>query len=401
MLQKIFLFLLFLVAGVLSAIGGIYLLGRSPVRFDDPILTTVGVKKAEIVGFLPYWLIGQANKDYSQDITTLTYFGLELNSDGTIKKLNNPQEEEPGWTTLKGEKWETITTKAKNHNLKQSLLVISGDDEIIGQMISDPVKSANNLVNDVAPIMRGEGLPAGRQGFTDLNLDVESFLDASESARANFTTFVRTVTDQIKSQKLGTVTLDLIPISLVRQKIYDAKAIGAIVDRVVLMIYDYHYTGSFTSGANAPIGGAGKTLEYDTETAVKEALKVMPAGKILLGIPLYGYEWETISSAPDSATIPGGSSIASSKRIADLLNSCATCSAQFDETAKEPYLIYPENAYFNQIYFENEASVKEKVAMAQKYKLGGVALWALGYEDNSMLNPLSTYKNTIDLTGIF
>lgn len=365
--------------------GIIYLIGTAPVRFDNPILTTFAAKKPEIVGFLPYWLLKSADKDYSKYITTLTYFGLVLNSDGSVKKLNNPQEEEPGWTSLKTY---TVTPKYKN-----SLLVISGDDGVIGDMMTDPVASANNLINDVAPIMKDKQ-------FTDLNLDIESFMTASDSARANFTTFVSTVTDQVKAQKLGTVTLDLIPISLIKSDLYDARAIGAIVDRVVLMTYDYHYTGSFTSGANAPIGGVGTSLEYDTETAVKEALKVMPASKILLGIPLYGYEWETIDSHPESATIPGGSSIASSSRVADILASCASCSAQFDAIAGEPYVIYPENNYFNQIYFENEASMKEKIAIAQKYHLGGVALWALGYEDTTMLNPLTNYKNTLDLSGL-
>ena len=386
-MNKIFLFILFLFAGALSAAGCIYVLGTAPVRFDNPILTTFDVKKPEIVGFLPYWLIGKADKDYSKYITTLTYFGLTLHSDGSIKKLNNPQEEEPGWTTLKANAYQ-------KYNAKQSLLVVSGDDGAIGDMIANPVASANNLIADIAPIMK-------EKGFTDLNLDIESFLDASESARANFTLFVQTVTQQIKDQKLGTVTLDLIPISLVKSKIYDAKALAAIVDRIVLMTYDYHYTGSFTAGAVAPLGGAGTTIEYDVETAVKEALKVIPAGKILLGIPLYGYEWETIGPAPESATIPGGSSIASSSRVEDFLNTCATCSAQFDSVAREPYVIYPENGYFNQIYFENEASVKEKINLAQTYHLGGVALWALGYEDSTMLEPLSTYKNTLDLSGLY
>lgn len=209
------------------------------------------------------------------------------------------------------------------------------------------------------------------------------------------------MTQKVKEQKLGTVTLDLIPIALVKSDLYDARSLGAIVDRVVLMTYDFHYTGSFTSGANAPISGAGTTLEYDTETAVKEALKVMPANKILLGIPLYGYEWETLGAAPESATIPGGASTASVARVADILSKCATCSAQFDQVAREPYVIYPENDYYNQIYFENEASLKEKIAMAQKYHLGGVALWALGYEDSTMLNPLTNYKNTLDLSGMY
>ncbi len=386
-MNKIFLFILFLVAGALSAFGLIYMLGTAPVRFDNPILTTFDVKKPEIVGFLPYWLIGKADKDYSKYITTLTYFGLTVQSDGTIQKLNNPQEEEPGWTALKANAYQ-------KYNAKQSLLVVSGDDGAIGDMIASPVASANNLIADVAPIMKDKG-------FTDLNLDIESFMDASESARVNFTLFVRTVTEQIKDQKLGTVTLDLIPISLVKSKLYDAKALSSIVDRIVLMTYDYHYTGSFTAGAVAPLGGAGTTIEYDVETAVKEALKAIPAGKILLGIPLYGYEWETIGSAPESATIPGGSSIASSSRVEDFLNTCATCSAQFDAVAREPYVIYPENGYFNQIYFENEASVKEKIALAQQYHLGGVALWALGYEDGTMLEPLSAYKNTLDLSGLY
>lgn len=383
MLKKIVLFILVAVLGAGCAVGTMYLLGVSPVRFDNPILTTVGITKPEIVGFLPYWLIPKATKDYSKYITTLTYFGLSLNGDGTIKKLNNPGEEEPGWTALKAHKFPA-------YNAKQSLLVISGDDEVIGSIVNDPVTSANNLVSEVSPIMKD-------QGFTDLNLDIESFLDASPAAQANFTTFVKTV----KNGMHTTVTLDLIPIALVKEKLYDARALGQIVDRIVLMTYDFHYTGSFTAGANAPIGGAGTTLEYDTETAVKEALKVMPANKILLGIPLYGYEWETIQNASESATIPGGASVASSARVEEVLSQCASCSAVTDPVAKEPYVIFPKNDYFNEIYFENADSMKTKIAMAQKYRLAGVALWALGYEDSTMLAPFTDYKNSLDLTGLY
>ncbi len=373
-MSKIILFIVFFFAGILCAVGFFYYLGNTQVRFD--------VRKPEIVGFLPYWLLDKTDKNYSHYITTLTYFGLSLNNDGRVKKLNNPQEEEPGYTNLKG-------YKVASH-VKNSLLVISGDDSVIGDMINDPVTSANNLIADVSPIMK-------EKGFTDLNLDIESFMDASESARANFTTFVRTVKQGINA----TVTLDLIPISLIKQKLYDAKALGAIVDRVVLMTYDYHYSGSYTSGAVAPIGGAGETIEFDVETAVKEALKVMPREKILLGIPLYGYQWETISGASESATIPGGSSTASVRRVAEIIQSCTDCTGGIAPLSKEPYLIFPANDYFNQIYYENEASMKEKVALAGKYHLGGVALWALGYEDSTMLRPLTTYKNTLDLSGLY
>jgi spore germination protein YaaH len=386
----IFISIICFILGIITAIGVLYSIQTQTVRFDNPIMQTLHVHKPEIVGFLPYWLLTKADKNYAYSITTLTYFGLTINADGTVKKLTNPQEEEPGWTTLKGDVYAKRQNESSKTNIKQSLLVISGDDDVISTLIENPITSATNLVNDVAPIMKDKK-------FTDLNLDIESFMEASESAQANFTAFVIAVKKLVTEQKLGTVSLDLIPISLVKQKLYNPKALGAIVDRIILMTYDYHYSGSFTAGANAPLGGAGQSLEFDVETAVKEALKVIPANKILLGIPLYGYQWETIDEASGSATIPGGASTASVRRVTEMITSCATCSAQFDPVAREPYLIIPEENFYNQIYFENERSMQEKVDLAKKYSLGGVALWALGYEDDKLLGPLTKYKKNIEI----
>lgn len=392
MTKKLLSLLLFFIAGTLSAIIFPYILGKAPVvRFDNPVLSVIGVKKPEVVGFLPYWLISKADKPYEKYITTLTYFGLTVNADGSLQKIAKPGEEEPGWTTLKGDKFEVQSKNAKKHGLKQSLLVISGDDRAIGEMIADPIMSAKKLVSDAAPIMK-------EQGFSDLNLDIETFMTASDSSRANFTTFARTIKEELREQKLGTLTIDLIPIALMRPKLYDAKALGEIADRIVLMTYDYHYTGSLTSGSVAPLGGAGETLEFDVETAVKEALKVMPKEKILLGVPLYGYQWETMYAASESATIPGGSETASVRRLMEKIGNCTDCTQGMDPVSKTPYLIYPEGEVYKQAYFENEQSMSEKISLAQKYHLGGIALWALGYEDATLLKPLESYKNTLDLS---
>ena len=390
MLRMFFFSIIFCVAGVLAAAGCFLMLAVSPLRFDNSILTTFGIHKPQIVGFLPYWLLTKADKHYASSITTLTYFGLMVAGDGSLVKLANPKEEEPGWTNLKGDTYRTVLAEGKKNHLKQSLLVVSGDDDAIRAMLVQPEVAAKNLVFEAAPIMRDNG-------FTDLNLDIETFMEGSPSSQLQFTRFVQTVKDELVAQNLGTLTIDLIPIALVKPKLYDARALGAIADTIILMTYDYHYLGSLTTGAVAPVGGAGETLEFDVETAVQEALKVIPKDKILLGIPLYGYEWETIGIAPESATIPGGGSTASTRRIADLLETCATCSASLDSVAKEPYLIYRENDYFHQIYYENEDSMKEKILLAKKYHLGGVALWALGYEDSTILRPLEEYKKSYAL----
>src|SRR5512141_1507756 len=94
-----------IMVGILAGIIFFASVGNLPIQFDNPALTVLDVHKPQIVGFLPYWLLGKADKNYTPYITTLTYFGLALSGDGSVMKLTNPQEEEPGWTSLKGDSY--------------------------------------------------------------------------------------------------------------------------------------------------------------------------------------------------------------------------------------------------------------------------------------------------------
>ncbi len=132
--------------------------------------------------------------------------------------------------------------------------------------------------------------------------------------------------------------------------------------------------------------------EFDVATVLKEALNVIPPEKIILGIPLYGYEWETIGNKPGAPTIPGGSATASNRRVAELLASCDNCDKGYDEQARQPYVIFPDGDYFHQIYYEDRQSLGEKLKLAKEHKIAGVALWALGYEGKNLLEPLKDYK---------
>ncbi len=389
MVKKIVIGILLFAAGVGVGFGILFLLGTF-LRFDHPLLSMFGVRKPQIVGFLPYWLLVKADRQYDSYITTLSYFGLTVDVDGKPIFLVNPQEEDPGWTALRGAQLDALRESAKKKNIKMSLLVHSADDEKITQLLVNPEQTAHALVSEVAPIMKS-------RGFGDLNLDIESFTPASESARAAFTMFVSTVAADVRQAALGTLTVEIPPIALTGNYIIDPQAVGAIADYIVLMTYDYHYLGSYLAGPVAPIGGGGEIREFDVEMSVKEAINVIAKEKLLLGIPLYGYQWETVSEKPGAATIPSGASTASSRRVAELLAGCATCSASLDPVSGEPVVVYQEGDYYNQIYYENQESLAAKLALASRYQLGGVALWALGYEDDALLVPLAEYKKTFQL----
>lgn len=387
MLKNFFLILLSLFLGVTTGIGVVKLTSpQTPV--EEILYSPLGklTKKPHIIGFLPYWLIDKAQESYKDTITSLTYFGLTIGPDGRILKLLNPAEEEPGWTTFKQDRVEKILIQAKTEKLDTSLLIFTGDEDDILNIISTPLESAQNLLSDIAPIMQ-------KYSLTDLNMDIESFDKASASSQLKYAEFLKEVKKILSESKLGTLTVDITPESLIKPRLTNISLIASIADYIVLMGYDYHYIYSLRSGPVAPIGGAGSFREYDVETAIKLALQVVPPEKLILGIPLYGYEWETLSDHPVSGVIPGSGKTASSKRISEILASCNNCILGTDEEAQQPYIIIPESNYFRQIFYENQESLSKKLELAKKYKLGGVAFWALGYEDSTILKPLKSYKN--------
>ncbi len=376
--------LIIIIAGLAIGFFSFYLTVKEEPNL--PIYSSLGITRHQAIGFLPYWLLDKTQDDYQSYITTLTYFGLTVGSDGKIVKLTKPTETDPGWYTLRHGKVDQPIADAKKNNIRLSLLVFNSNEDEINGLITDPVTHAGNLVTEVAPLMK-------EFGFTDLNLDIESVRPASEEARMKFTAFVREVKKQLAGKQLGTLTIDASPIVLIKPYLINLNEVGKIADQIVLMTYDYHYPGSYVTGPVAPVGGAGIDAEFDSETAVKEALKIMPADKIILGVPLYGYEWETIGETPRSAVIPGTGMTASARRIDGLLQKCASCRIQLDSYGLEHYFVYKDEktGTYHQFFYPDKMATNEKVKLTNKYKIGGMALWALGYEDNTILEPLKDY----------
>lgn len=374
--------LIFSFAGlIIGLVVGYVLNFRTPVR---PLLKLPG---SQIVGFLPYWLVSRAAKSYPDTLTTLAYFSLTIDSNGNIQKLANEQEEEPGWHALTSGLMDPFFEKAKKNNQLLSLVVFSGDNDSINTLVNDPIPSAQHLTQDVLPIMK-------KYGFTELNLDIESTSVASAEARKHFTQFVKEVKRGLGKSSGLTLSLDISPSAFIKKYLVDPVAIASSIDSLIVMGYDYHYQGSAVTGPVAPLFGAGIMSEFDIQTAVQKALDIMPAQKIILGVPLYGYEWETIDDTPRSAVIPGTGLAASSNRVSQLLSNCSTCNAQFDKDALEKYIIYKdtETNTYHQLFYPDKQTMQAKILFAQKNHLGGMALWAMGYEDATILDPLKNYQ---------
>lgn len=355
--------------------------------FISPSVQNKGTGKRQVVGFLPYWLLSKATKDYSPYLTTLTYFALRIDKDGSIVKKVSPTQYEPGWYALTSGKADDLFAQARTSHIALSLTIDSGNIDSIDSFISSASASASTLVAQIQPLLQ-------QYGFSDLNLDIEYTKNASDNERKNFLEFVHDVQRDLPSGI--TLTVEVSPVDTIQKQLIDISRIGTYANTIILMAYDYHSPDSFVAGPVAPLFGAGVESEFDVTTAVDTLRKEIPSQKIVLGIPLYGYEWETLGTIPRSAIIPGSGVLASNNRAETLLSACQNCTVHSDDVAKESYLSFFSNdTHTNHaIFFPDSLSTAAKRDYAIENNLGGLALWALGYEGSTILNPLVGYKQT-------
>ena len=142
----------------------------------------------------------------------------------------------------------------------------------------------------------------------------------------------------------------------------DYAALGRAADQVRIMAYNYHWATS-PPGPVAPIGWVRAVLRY--------AKAQIPAGKIILGVPLYGYDWS------------GGHGAALSWLRAFQLATRYHARPRYDAAAQEPWLRYTAGGRSHVVWFENQASSRAKFEAAAGSGAGGVFLWMFGYEDGT------------------
>jgi spore germination protein len=142
---------------------------------------------------------------------------------------------------------------------------------------------------------------------------------------------------------------------------HDYPAIGGISDMVLLMTYEWGYTYG-PPMAVAHINRVREVIEY--------GVSEIPRGKILMGIPNYGYDWPLPFEKGQTRATSIGNEYALS--IARRYGA----SISFDEVAMSPYFEYfAMSGRKHIVWFEDVRSILAKFDLMDEFGLLGAGYW--------------------------
>ena len=191
---------------------------------------------------------------------------------------------------------------------------------------------------------------------------------------------------------------------------YDYAALGKVLDYMLVMAYDYHWSTS-GPGPVAPINKLRTAAAYTVER--------VPAKKVIWGVGVYGYDWErkgmpaptskvasstptasptstpTLTNTPIGTSTPTPSGTrtvtptatptgkAEYRNYAEAMAAAATDGAKsgYDTTAEAPWVIYNRDGWQREIWYENRRSFDAKMGLIERYGMAGFGIWRLGQED--------------------
>ncbi len=313
-------------------------------------------KNTRIFGWYPDWM-GDAYKsiDYSF-MTHVSYFGCGIDpSSGSLSGME-------GWDTT------GLVAYCKKQNSACKVLVnFFGSGSSAAGFLNN-AKARQAIISQLsAAILKKNG--------DGICVDFE---ELPASASASFSTFISELKTAFKPQGLiVSITLPALSNSVI-----DLQAMKPYVDLYILMGYGYFGESSKVTGPVAPLHNNGSWIYASVESSVESYLKNhVPDSLLLLGVPYYGAIWET-----KNASVPAPVNRFIGYRPYSYAVSLSLSLFSNDTARQAMYYCYPtkqDSQALRQFWIDGVQSLGAKYDLVLQKNLGGIAIWALGFDAGS------------------
>lgn len=344
-----------------------------------PLAETKGNK--EVFGFAPFWTFNKLSNIDFETLTTLAYFGVPVTVTGDLDRTDQ------GYITFKSKQATNLFKKAHASGTRVVLTLTQMNNWPIQALLDDPIAQENAINQAVTEVES--------RGVDGINVDFEYNGDPGPVYRKKFTTFVNNLTQEMHAVNPNSkVTVSVYAASVKDPKIYDIPELAKVSDGIFMMAYDFATVGADQAMPTAPLYGHKEgTYWYDVSTAVDDFLKVMPAEKLILGVPWYGYNYLVYEPGVKAETRPyytwKGQPTSQSYDIAQDnikpgMPNISDYKEGWDEAGQVGWKAYyrSDTGTWRMIFLEDPKSLGIKYDFVKDKNLAGVGIWALGFDHN-------------------
>jgi spore germination protein YaaH len=338
--------------------------------------------RREVFGFALASSLGNATYGYPSWnfslLSTVAFFGLHINWDGTIVS-------DSGLNVWNSSTLTGLLSTAHSSGTKVVLTIVLQD------FAPGTPNMCAGLINRSVTVKQAVAQVVAK-GVDGLNVDYEGLngtCQNGQTAQAMMTDFVRQLRGALPSGSY--LSVDTYASSAADSLgFFDIPGLNAYADSFFVMAYDleysnYHYPplncATFCLGPTAPLTG----YHYNDTTTASQYAAVVPASKVILGVPYYGRK-SCVGGAVPNAYPTGSVSAdsyldASGESTAPGVGSYATHRDANDPGGQERW-----DTWFNssinctrELYWDDAASLGAKYDLVNADNLRGVGLWTLNY----------------------
>ncbi|MGE5675858.1 MAG: LysM peptidoglycan-binding domain-containing protein [Mycobacterium leprae] len=300
-------------------------------------------------------------------LTYLSPFSFRIRRDGSLEPL--PLDNFPAIARSGGASLVLVVSNQEEGKFSAELgRIILNDPQVREALLNNILRTAREL------------------GVRDVHFDLEFLRPEDKDA---YTRFLREAAARLHAANLLLSTALAPKVSATEKggwyEAHDYRAHGQIVDFVVIMTYEWGYSGG-PPLAVSPLPEVRRVLNY--------ALTEIPAGKIMMGQNLYGYDWTLpyVQGGPIAKVVSPQDAIDLARRQGVAI--------QYDTRSQAPTFRYTDDAgRTHEVWFEDARSIQAKFDLIKELGLRGISYWKLGlpFPQNWLL--LTDNFNIVKRTG--
>ena len=323
-----------------------------------------------VFGYMPDWEYANgehANQHYDL-LTHFAAFDFPVSSNGTVGSPSR-------WP------WTDVINAAHTAGTKVIMTAVCFDEDDIRSIITNETYK-QKFFSDTKNIIQTYQLDG-------VNVDFEGLYRDDRGSIIN--SFMNELTTYIHTELPGKEVSFAGP-AVNWGGYWDLDGLVQSCDQVFIMGYSFWGSWSSTAGPNAPLTGFTHNITSVITNDYGTPISKYPE-KVILGVPYYGHGWKTLTGNAYSTVDEDDGGYQGSTFYENDADKADTYGIIWDSKSQTSWFRWQEGTQWNQIWFDDIQSLGKKYDLAIAKNLGGVGMWALGYDgDKQDLWNLINYK---------